>query len=74
MPGNMLEIPVARQHRQIAAQAELRQQRIDRADLNAAAPASVSQFRRVHMVALVRHQQRQRSKPFEDLSAVPRPG
>lgn len=69
-----MKVSVGRQHRQIVTKAELRQQCVDRTDLNAAASASVAQFGRVHRVAPVGNQQRQRGKSIEDLRAVPRPG
>lgn len=74
MPGEVAKVSVGRQHRQIVAQTELRQQRIDRADLNAAAPASVSQFSSFCVVAPVGNQQRQRREPIEDLRPVARSG
>ena len=72
MPGDIAKVSVCRQHRKVVAETELRQQRIDGADLNAAAPAGVSQLGRLDMVAPVRNQQRQRGEAIEDLRAVPR--
>ena len=74
MPGDIAKVSVGGQHRKVVAHTELRQKRIDGAGLNAAAPAFVSQFGGVHMVAPVRNQERQRGEPIEDLRAVPRPG
>ena len=74
MPGDIAKVSVGRQHREVVAETELRQQRIDRADLNAATSAFASQFGGVHMVAPIGNQQRQRGEPIEDLAAVPRSG
>jgi hypothetical protein len=74
MPGDIAKVPIDRQYREVVVETELRQQRIDRADLNAAASAFVSQSGRVHMVEPVRNEQRQRSEPIEDLLAIPRSG
>ena len=56
MAGYMAKVSVGRQHRQVVADAKLRQQSIDRTDLNAAAETFVAQFRRVDMVAPVGNQ------------------
>ena len=74
MPGDIAEVVIGRQHREIVAETELRQQCIDGADLNASASAFVSQFGRVYMVAPVGNQERQRGEPIEDLRAVTRSG
>ena len=71
VPRDIAKISVGRQHREVVAEADLCQQRIDGADLNAATSAFVSQFGRVYMVAPVGNQQRQRGEPIEDLRAVP---
>jgi hypothetical protein len=72
MPRDIVKVPVDCQHGQVVAEAELGQQRIDRSDLNAGAPAFVSQFGSVHMITPVGNQQRQRCEPVEDLRSVPR--
>src|SRR5437016_3448265 len=74
MLGDIAKVSVGRQHREVVAKTELCQQRIDGADLNAAASAFVSQFGGIHMVAPIGNQQRQRGEPVEDLSVVPRSG
>ena len=74
MPGDIVKVSVGRQHSEAVAQTELRQERVDGADLNAAAPAFVSQFGCVHVVSPVRNQERQRREPIEDLHTVPRSG
>jgi len=68
------KISVGRQHRQIVPDAKLCQQRVDRPDLNAAAPTSVAQLGGVDVVAPVGNEQRQRGKPIEDLPPIARPG
>jgi len=74
VPGDIAKVSVGRQHREVVADTELRQKRIDRAGLNAAASTFVSQFGRLHMVASVRHQHRQRGEPIKNLRTVPRAG
>ena len=74
MAGDIAKVFVGRQHHEVVAETKLCQQRIDGADLNAAASACVSQFGRVHMVAPVWNQQRQRIEPVEDLPAARRSG
>src|SRR5262245_29845258 len=49
--------------------AELGQQRIDSADLNARSPASVAQLCRINVVVPVGNEQRQRREPIEDARA-----
>ena len=74
MPGDIAKVFVGRQHRQVVAETELRQQRVDSADLHAAAPALVSEFGRVNMVAAVGNQQRQSGEPVEYLRPASRSG
>jgi hypothetical protein len=72
--GDHRKIAIGCQHRQIVTEAKLRQESVDCADLDAAAAASVSEFRRVDMVMPVRDEQWQGGEPFDDLRSVPRPG
>jgi hypothetical protein len=74
MPGDIAKISISRQHGKAVAQTELRQQRLDGADLNAAAPEFVSQFGCVDVVSPVSNQERQRREPIEDLHTVLRSG
>jgi hypothetical protein len=74
VPGDIAKVSVGRQHREVVADTKLRQKRIDRAGLNAAASTFGSQLGRLHMVAPVGHQQRQRGEPIENLPTVPRAG
>lgn len=64
---NMAEILIGCQHCQVIAQAELRQQRVDRPDLHTFAAALIAQFRRMNVVVAIRHDQRQGGKPLDDL-------
>jgi hypothetical protein len=66
------EIAVGRQHGQVVAQAELRQQGIHRSDLHALATAMVPQRRGLNVILTIRHDQRQGRKPRDDL--IPAPG
>ena len=60
MDGNLPEIAIGRQHREVVTEAELREQRVDRTDLDAAAPATVSQLGGRNMVPPIGDEQRQR--------------
>ena len=55
--GDIVKVPVGRQHRR-SCRRQSCQQRVDRADLDAVAPAFVSQFRRIDMVASVGNRER----------------
>jgi len=65
MPSDVAEIVVCREHRHIVANAELRQQCIDRADLNSDAAAAVAQLRSLDVIAPIGNEQRQSRKPIE---------
>jgi hypothetical protein len=51
------EVAIGRQHREIVADAKLREQRIDCTDLNAGTAASVAQFGGIDVVVPVRNEQ-----------------
>jgi len=70
--GNIAKVCVGRQHREVVAETELRQQRIDGPDLNARASAFVSQVGRVDMIAPVGDQQWQCGEAIENLCTVSR--
>jgi hypothetical protein len=72
MPRDAIKVAVGRQHREIVPNAKLRQQSIDRADLQAAAAAFALQLRRVDVVTPVWHQERQGGKPVDNLLAMTR--
>lgn len=74
MSGDHREVAIGRQHRQVVAKAKLRQQRIDRADLHARAPAYIAQFGRRDVVLPCRYDQWQRGKAVEKARPVARPG
>ena len=69
MPGDATEILVGGQHRQLMTDAELREQRVDRADLHAGATAAVAQFRRVDVILPVRAEERKNREPVDDIAA-----
>ena len=54
--------------------AQLREQRVDCADLQVGAAAAISQFRGVDVILPIRGQERQGRKPLDDLFARPRAG
>jgi len=66
-PGQMLEIPVRTQHHELVPETKLREERIDRSDLKAAAAALVAKVCSGSVVFALRHDQRQRSESIEDL-------
>ncbi len=53
-------------------QAKLRQQSVNRPDLNAIAAACIPQLRSLDMIAAIGNEQRQRREPLDDLCAVAR--
>ena len=63
----MLEVPVGTEHHQVVSDAELREERIDRSDLKAAATAFIAKVRGRDVVLALRHDEWQRGEPFEDL-------
>jgi hypothetical protein len=69
MLGDSLKILVRRQHDQLMADSELREERIDRPHLNAASPAAISQFRRGDMVLPIRGEQWKRAEAIDDRPA-----
>src|ERR1700724_3587523 len=72
--GDMAKVSVGRQHRQVVTDAKLRQQCVDRTDLNTISATTVSQFRCVGMVLPIGHQKRQRREAIEYPLARSRPG
>ena len=55
------------------ANAELREQGIDSADLDACATATIADFRGLDVVLTIRVEQRKRCKPIDDLGSRARP-
>ena len=70
MIGDATEVLVGGQHGQIMADAQLGQQRIDRAHLHAASAAMIPQLGRPDMIVAIRHQQRDRRKSIQYLMAT----
>jgi len=68
--GDVREIVVGGQHRQLVAQAQLRQKRVDGPDLHALSAAAVPQLGRVDVIVAIRHDERQRRKAFDDLGSA----
>lgn len=62
-----LKIPIARKHQQAVANAQLRQERIDRANLNAMAATRVAQRRGFDVIVPVGHEERKCGEPIENL-------
>ncbi|HEY2093371.1 MAG TPA: hypothetical protein VGJ81_15940 [Thermoanaerobaculia bacterium] len=63
----MLKIPVRAEHHQVVSDAKLREERIDRSDLESAAAAFIAKVRGGDVVLALRHDERQRGEPLEDL-------
>jgi transposase len=63
----LLEIPVRTQHHELIPDAESGEERIDRADLKAAAATVVAKIRRGNVIFALWDDQRQRSESIEDL-------
>jgi hypothetical protein len=68
MARGQREVVVRRQQLQVVADAKLREQRVDRADLNASASALITQVSCADVVFAIRDDKRQRSKPLDDVS------
>ena len=66
-PSEVLEVPVGTQHDELVPDAESGKERIDRTNLEAAAATVVAKVRCGGVIFALRHDQRQRSKSFEDL-------
>jgi len=62
-----LKIPIARQHRQPMADTQLRQQCVDRADLNAMTTASIAKRRRFDVIGSIGHEEGECGEPIQDL-------
>jgi len=56
------------------AYAELSEQCVDRADLNAGTSAPITQVRRTDVIVAIRDNERQRGEPFDDVSVSAGPG
>ncbi len=69
MARQMVKIPIRCQHRQIVANAELREQGVDRPDLNAGAPTFVAKARRLDMILAIGRQQWEGGESFQQRAA-----
>lgn len=63
----MLKIPVGTEHHEVVSDTKLREERIDRSDLKAGAPAFIAKVCGGGVVFALWHDERQRSEPIEDL-------
>lgn len=63
----MFKIPVGTEHHEVVSDTKLREERIDRSDLKAAAAAFIAKIRGGNVIFALRHDERQRSEPIEDL-------
>lgn len=74
MNRHQIEVFIGREQRQPVAEAQLRDQRVDSADLSPCTPAAVSQVCGVDMVLPVGNEQRQGRKPLDDALSRARAG
>ena len=68
------KITVGCEQRQLVTDAKLRDDGVDRADLQAGATTAIAQLRGVDMIQSVRSQERQRRKPVNDVFSRTRAG
>jgi hypothetical protein len=62
-----LKIPIARQHQQAVADTQLRQERIDRANLNAMTTAGVAKRRGIDVIGSIGHEEGKCGEPIQNL-------
>jgi len=74
MRGDVCKAFVRGEQRQLVPNAELRKNRVDRADLNPRAAAAVAKLSGVYVVLAIRGKQRKGAEAIDDLRAVTRPG
>lgn len=67
MVCDTLKIPITRQHQQPMADTQLRQQRVDRADLNAMPTARIAKRRRFDVIGSIGHEERECGEPIQNL-------
>lgn len=68
-PGRSDEVMIGRQQGQLVADAELREQRVNRSDLQSAPPAGIAQLRCRDMIVPVRSEERERREALDDQPA-----
>ena len=73
VPCDSQKIGVGRQQGELGADAQLRQQRVDRADLKSAAATIVPQLGSSNVISALGHEERERRKPLDDCVSRPRP-
>jgi hypothetical protein len=64
--GDAREVFVGRQHSQAMVDAKLRQQRVNRFNLNSSAPAPIPQIGGADMIVAIRNEQGYRGKPIQN--------
>jgi hypothetical protein len=62
-----LKIPITRKHQQAVADAQLRQERIDRANLNAMTTAGIAKRRGFDVIGSIRHEEGKCGEPIHNL-------
>ena len=62
-----LKIPVTRKHQQAVADAQLRQERIERANLNAMTTAGIAKCRGFDVIGSIRHEEGKCGEPIQNL-------
>jgi hypothetical protein len=67
MVSYTLKIPIARQHQQAMADTQLRQERIDRANLNAMTTARIAKRRRFDVIGSIGHEEGKCGEPIQNL-------
>lgn len=67
MVFHTLKIPIARKHQQAVANAQLRQERIDRTNLNVVAAADITQRCGFDVIGSVGHQEGKCGEPIQNL-------
>jgi hypothetical protein len=62
-----LKIPITRKHQQAMADAQLRQERIDRANLNAMTTAGIAKRRGFDVIGSIRREEGKCGEPIQNL-------
>jgi hypothetical protein len=62
-----LKIPITRKHQQAVADAQLRQERIDRANLNAMTTAGIAKRRGFDVIGSIGHKEWKCGEPIQNL-------
>ncbi len=62
-----LKIPITRKHQQAVADAQLRQERIDRANLSAMTTTRIAKRRGFDVIGSIGHEEGKRGKPIHNL-------